>query len=108
MSEQKINEMERDLHLVKALMPPLVEKMDQSTKAQIQLTGEIKNLVDVIRKVETVTERHDHRLDHLEKLEYARQSKDDANKWKYQAVGGVVITIVITAIAGLVMKSPPM
>jgi len=102
MSEQKINDMEKDLHHLKTTVPPLMEEMKLSTRALISLTGEIKNLVEVTRKVEAITEQHDKRIDHLEKVDYARQSKEDANKWLYQAIGGAIVTVIVGAIASLI------
>jgi septal ring factor EnvC (AmiA/AmiB activator) len=101
MSESKITELEKDMAVLKSIVPPLMEKMDKSTEAQIGLTNEIKNLVESSKKSEGKIEDMDERIHSLEAKELVRQSGDQVVSWVKKGF----ITAIVGAITGLIIIS---
>lgn len=46
MSDERISQLEKQMAVVEATVPPLIQKMDASTTAMNNLTGEISSLVN--------------------------------------------------------------
>ena len=61
MSDQRILELEKEMAVMQATVPPLIQKMDASTKAMTDLTGEISLLVssnNYIQKSQDEIKKH--------------------------------------------------
>lgn len=99
MSEKRISEMEQDLAVLKSAVPPLMRKMDESTRAQIELTHEIKALVESNSEAKDIMKDHSQRIHDLEAKEMVRESADEVLKWAKRAV----TVAVVGALMGLIL-----
>lgn len=99
MSDVKLVEIEKDLSMMKANVAPLMEEMKKSTKAQIELTHEIKNLVGSMNRAEEKITNVDGRVTSLETKEAVRAASDVVMTW----VKRTIIVALVAAFMGLIL-----
>ena len=105
MSVKKIQEMEKDLAVMKAIVPPLMTEMKKSTEAQIDLTNEIRHLVESNDQIKSDFKDIEKRTRTLESHDAVRASSDEVVSAAKKAVIGVVIAIAIAALI-VIIKMP--
>lgn len=98
MSVERLNDVEKDLAVLKSIVPSLMEKMDTSTKAQIELTSEIKALVKSNGEASSTMRNHSRRIIALEQSEAIRKSGDDVKTWIIRAVVVGLTTAVLSLV----------
>lgn len=98
MESSRLSEIEQDMAVMKAIVPPLMDKIEKSTEATIQLTHEIKNLVESNKKAEVAIDDHDKRIYSLEAKDLVRKSSDDT----MTIIKRGVILAIVAAILSLI------
>lgn len=99
MESSELSRIKEDVAVMKSTVPKLMDKMEKSTEALIQLTGEIKNLVESNRKAEAVIDDHRVRIYKLEAKDMVRNSTDDT----MTLIKRGVILALVAAFASIVL-----
>ena len=100
MSAEKITELEKKVAVMENSIPPLIEEMKNSTRAQIELTAELKQTNEIARELKEAVKTHDRRIYDLEAQEGIRQSKDKVVDWIKRSV----VVAIVGSIMVLIMK----
>lgn len=99
MSAEKISSLEKDVDLMRETVVMLASEIKQSTKATVELTGEIRHVIKSHEKLESRVERVERKTNELDKKEAIRQSDDQVIVWVKRAV----VLSLVAAVMGLVL-----
>jgi len=99
MSAEKISSLEKDVDLMRETVVTLASEIKQSTKATVELTGELRHVVKSFDKLESRVKNVEDKTAELDKKEAIRQSDDQVIVWVKRAV----VLSLVAAVMGLIL-----
>lgn len=105
MSEEKITNLEREVAGLQVILPSLMKKMDESTETQkeptranIELSHDIKNLISSSGEYSDKLSNHESRIVELETKDRVRESDDQSMAWIKRSVIATLTGLFVSAL----------